>query len=79
MSNVDIPTLIMLLVPILVIQLGLAVYALVDLMRREQVRGPRWAWAVGLVVTAFAMPSGIIVSGLYLAWGRHVEQDYDPR
>ena len=79
MSNIDIPTLVMLIVPILVIQLGLEIYALVDLARREHVRGPRWAWAVGLVVTTFAIPTGLIVSGLYLAWGRHVEQNYDPR
>jgi Zn-dependent protease with chaperone function len=79
MSKLDIPTLVMLLLPILIIQLGLVIYALVDLVRREQVRGPRWAWIVGLVVTAFAMPTGIIVAGFYLAWGRHAEQDYDTR
>jgi hypothetical protein len=26
-----------------------------------------------LIVTAFTIPSGIIVSGVYLAWGRHAE------
>ena len=61
------------LVPLVLIQLGMAVYALIDLAKREQTRGPRWLWAVGLVVTALGFPSGVIVSGLYLAWGRNVE------
>jgi hypothetical protein len=51
----------------------MAVYALVDLSRRAKTRGPRWAWALGLIVSIFTLPSGIIVSGIYLAWGRHAE------
>lgn len=69
----EIRTLIALVTPILLIQLGLVIYALVDLRRREKVRGPRWAWAVGLVVAMFGVPSGIVVAGLYLAWGRNIE------
>jgi hypothetical protein len=45
----------------------------VDLARRLKVHGPRWAWALGLVLGAFSLPAGIIVSGVYLAWGRNVE------
>jgi len=26
-----------------------------------------------LIVTLFGFPTGIIVSGIYLAWGRHAE------
>ena len=63
----------LLVAPIILIQLGLIIYSLVDLRRREMVRGPRWAWAVGLVLSAFTVPSGIIVAGLYLAWGRNAE------
>ena len=79
MSNQQILTLVLLLSPILLIQLGLAAYSLIDLSRRKVLRGPRWAWAVGLIVSAFAMPTGIIVSGVYLAWGRQtgVEADDD--
>jgi hypothetical protein len=62
-----------LLIPVVLIQLGLSIYALVDLKRRTKTRGPRWAWAVALIVTTFAFPSGVIVSGIYLAWGRHAE------
>jgi len=60
-------------IPLVLIQLGMAVYALVDLARREKTRGPRWLWAIGLILTALGFPSGIMVSGLYLAWGRNVE------
>jgi hypothetical protein len=35
-----------LLVPILLIQLILMAVALVDLVRREKTRGPKWLWAL---------------------------------
>jgi heme/copper-type cytochrome/quinol oxidase subunit 2 len=70
MSTQQILTILLLISPIFLIQLGMAIYALIDLSRRKAVRGPRWAWAVGLILSAFAVPSGIIVSGAYLAWGR---------
>ena len=73
MTPKEILNLALLVSPIFLIQVGMAVYALIDLKRRTKTRGPRWAWALGLIVTAFAVPSGIIVSGVYLAWGRHAE------
>jgi cytochrome c oxidase assembly factor CtaG len=73
MTTKEILNLVLLLSPIFIIQVGMAVYALIDLKRRAKTRGPRWAWALGLIVAAFAVPSGIIVSGVYLAWGRHTE------
>jgi len=73
MTPKEILNLVLLVSPIFLIQIGMAVYALIDLKRRTKTRGPRWAWALGLIVTAFAVPSGIIVSGVYLAWGRHAE------
>ena len=62
-----------LVIPLILIQLGLAIYALVDLARREKVHGPRWLWAIGLIVTVLTFPGGVMVSGLYLAWGRNAE------
>ncbi len=73
MTTQEIINLALLLSPVFLIQVGMAVYALVDLSRRPQTRGPRWAWALGLIVSTFTVPSGIIVSGIYLAWGRHAE------
>ena len=69
----EILKIVLLLSPIILIQVGMAVYALVDLAGRQKTRGPRWAWALGLIVTILGIPSGIIVSGVYLAWGRHAE------
>jgi hypothetical protein len=73
MTTKEILNLVLLLSPVFIIQVGMAVYALIDLKRCPKTRGPRWAWALGLIVTAFTIPSGIIVSGVYLAWGRHAE------
>jgi hypothetical protein len=73
MTTQDILKIALLVSPIFLIQVGMAVYALIDLKGRLKTRGPRWAWALGLIVTAFGVPSGIIVSGVYLAWGRHAE------
>lgn len=73
MLSQELQTLLLLAIPIFLIQLGLAIYSLVDLSRRKLTRGPRWLWAVLLVVTALALPSGLIVSALYLLWGRQVE------
>jgi hypothetical protein len=66
------------LAPVIIIQLGLALFALVDLARRQQVRGPRWVWAVVLVISIFALPTGIVIAALYLVWGRRVEAVDDP-
>jgi fermentation-respiration switch protein FrsA (DUF1100 family) len=78
MTQQELLRLALLLLPIVLIQLGMCIYALVDLARRPVVRGTRWLWAVLLVVMMFSLPTGIIVSGLYLAWGRHVEVNDDP-
>jgi D-alanyl-lipoteichoic acid acyltransferase DltB (MBOAT superfamily) len=73
MTTKEIINLALLVSPILLIQIGMAIYALIDLASRTKTRGPRWAWALGLIITFFGIPSGIIVSGVYLAWGRHAE------
>ncbi|MBK8906286.1 MAG: PLDc_N domain-containing protein [Anaerolineaceae bacterium] len=35
-----------LLIPIFIIQLALIVFALADLARRENTRGPKWVWVL---------------------------------
>jgi len=35
-----------LLIPILIIQLLLIIFALIDLARRDQTRGPKWVWVL---------------------------------
>jgi hypothetical protein len=52
-----------LLIPVLVIQLGLMVTALVDLVRRPQTRGPKWAWALAILLINFIGPIVYFVAG----------------
>lgn len=56
--------LIPLLIPIFLLQLALLVIALLDLVRREQTRGPKWAWALVIVLI------NIIGPIVYLLFGR---------
>lgn len=42
----EIRPLIPFLIPILLIQFGLIVAALLDLARREKTRGPKWLWVL---------------------------------
>ncbi len=52
------------LVPILLLQIALMVVALVDLIRRERTRGPKWAWAAVIVFINILGPV------IYLLMGR---------
>ncbi len=53
-----------LLIPILLIQWALVIYALVDLVRREQTKGSKWLWLVVILFINFIGPI------LYLVLGR---------
>ncbi len=75
LSTQEITRLALLILPILLLQLGVAIYALVDLSKRKQTRGPRWLWAVLLIFSAFALPSGLIVAAIYLFWARKEEDE----
>jgi hypothetical protein len=72
-SNQDILTLLLLIAPIALIQLGVVIYALLDLRRRSAARGGRKLWALLLILLGISIPTGLIVAGVYLAWGRNVE------
>ena len=54
-----------------VLDVGLRVWALIDLARRpqDQVRGPKPAWALALSV----VNSAGILPGAYFAWGRRTD------
>ncbi len=52
------------LIPVVAIQLALMIFALVELVRRERTRGPKWVW---LLVIVFGELLGPIV---YLVFGR---------
>jgi hypothetical protein len=51
------------LIPIIVIELVLMITALVDLVRREKTRGPKWMWAIIIVLTNFIGPIAYFVVG----------------
>jgi hypothetical protein len=60
----DLSELIPLLIPILLLQIGLIVIALRDLMGRERTKGPKWAW---VLIILFGEIFGPII---YLLIGR---------
>lgn len=39
-----------LLIPIIILELALMIFALVDLIRREKTRGPKWLWVIIIVL-----------------------------
>ncbi|MGD1994883.1 MAG: PLD nuclease N-terminal domain-containing protein [Anaerolineae bacterium] len=53
-----------LLAPILLIEIALMIVALVDLARRERTKGPKWVWAVVIVLLNLIGPI------LYFVFGR---------
>jgi hypothetical protein len=52
-----------LLIPLLVIQLALLVFALIDLGRRTTTRGPKWIWVLVIVFVNIIGPIVYFVIG----------------
>jgi len=52
-----------LLVPIAILELILMIVALVDLVRRERTKGPKWAWALVIVLVNVIGPIVYLVAG----------------
>jgi len=52
-----------LLIPVVLIQLALMITALVDLIRRAQTRGPKWVWALVILLVNFIGPIIYFVAG----------------
>jgi len=53
-----------LLIPIIVLQLALMIFALIDLSRRSRTKGPKWLWALIIIFGELLGPI------LYLLFGR---------
>jgi hypothetical protein len=51
------------LIPILLLQLGLIVVALIDLARRERTRGPKWVWVLVILFVNLIGPILYFVVG----------------
>ena len=56
-----------LVIPLFIIQLGLVVIALWDLIKREETRGPKWIWVLVILFVNFIGPI------IYLVIGREDE------
>lgn len=53
-----------LLIPVLLVELGLIIFSLVDLARREKTKGPKWVWALVILLVSTFGPI------IYLIFGR---------
>lgn len=51
------------LIPVILLQLGLMVFALVDLTRRERTKGPKWMWALIIVAVNIIGPVVYLLAG----------------
>lgn len=51
------------LIPIVLLQIGLMVAALIDLARRERTKGPKWAWALIIIGVSTVGPIVYFILG----------------
>lgn len=63
MSTEQVMRLLPLVIPLILIQLGLMVVALLDLARREHTRGPKWLWAVIIIFGELIGPLAYFLFG----------------
>jgi hypothetical protein len=59
----DLTRILPLLIPILLLQLGLMIYALVDLAKRERTKGPKWLWALIIIFLELFGPVIYLLAG----------------
>ncbi len=63
--------LILAIIPIVLLELGLLIFALVDLIRRPRTNGPKWVWALVIVLVNLFGPI------IYLLVGRQETAEED--
>ncbi len=63
MSTEQFMRLLPLFIPLILIQLALIVFALLDLVRREHTRGPKWLWAVIIIFVEMFGPLAYFLFG----------------
>jgi hypothetical protein len=52
-----------LLIPIILIELVLLVIALIDLLRRNKTRGPKWGWLLAILFIQIFGPIAYLIFG----------------
>ena len=63
-NSLDMSKLIPLLIPIILLQFGMQIWAVIDLIRRPATKGPKWIWIV--VILALEIFGPVI----YFLFGR---------
>jgi hypothetical protein len=64
MENLDkIREFIPLLIPIIILQFGLMIAALIDLVKREKTKGPKWVWILVIVLVNLFGPIVYFIAG----------------
>jgi hypothetical protein len=58
----------LLLIPIFLLEVGLLVFALLDLLRRKRTKGPKWVWALVIILVNLIGPL------VYLLFGRDEDE-----
>ena len=57
-------SILLLLIPVVLIELGLKAFALLDLLRRERAKGlPKWGWALVILLVNLFGPIAYLVLG----------------
>jgi len=51
------------LIPVVLIQMGLMIFALLDLIKREKTRGPKWVWALVILFVNLIGPIVYFIIG----------------
>jgi hypothetical protein len=70
-SNIDLGQLLPLLIPVAIIEVGLLIWALLDVIRRKSVKGPKVVWII--VIVLFEILGPIV----YFLFGRGEESPED--
>jgi hypothetical protein len=52
-----------LLIPIVLLELGLMIFCLVDIIRRPKTRGPKWMWIIIVVLVNLLGPITYLLIG----------------
>jgi hypothetical protein len=52
-----------LIIPVVLLELGLMIAALVDVLRREKTKGPKWVWIIVVVVLNLFGPIAYFIFG----------------
>jgi len=52
-----------LLIPVILIELVLLLIALIDLLRRQKTRGPKWAWVLVILFVQIFGPIAYLIFG----------------